>query len=80
MPPTLWGFDATTLYIWMFAGYIGGRIAEQAFHLLGNTAMFTWRPFDSYFRLITGRRNPSLILMTRVHSARKPAYGRFCRW
>ena len=26
--------------------------------------MFTWRPFDAYFRLITGRRNPSLILMT----------------
>jgi hypothetical protein len=56
--------DATALYVWMFVGYIGGRIAEQAFHLLGRTSLFTWRPFDAYFRLITGRRNPSLILMT----------------
>ena len=39
-------------------------MAEQSFHLLGNTSLFTWRPFDAYFRLITGRRNPSLILMT----------------
>jgi phosphatidylglycerophosphate synthase len=64
VPPTLWGIDATALYVWMFAGYILGRVAEQAFHLLGDTSMFTWRPFDAYFRLITGRRNPSLILMT----------------
>jgi phosphatidylglycerophosphate synthase len=64
VPPTLWGLEATTLYVWMFAGYIVGRMAEQAFHLLGNTSMFTWRPFDAYFRLVTGRRNPNLILMT----------------
>jgi len=64
VPPTLWGMDATALYIWMFVGYIGGRIAEQSFHLLGKTSLFTWRPFDAYFRLVTGRRNPSLILMT----------------
>lgn len=64
VPPTLWGLEANTLYLWMLAGYVFGRIAEQAFHLLGRTAMFTWQPFDSYFRLITGRRNPNLILMT----------------
>lgn len=64
VPPTLWGLEANALYLWMLAGYVFGRIAEQAFHLLGRTAMFTWQPFDSYFRLITGRRNPNLILMT----------------
>ncbi len=62
--PTLWGLEANALYLWMFAGYIVGRLAEQSFHLLGKTSMFTWQPFDSYFRLVTGRRNPSLILMT----------------
>lgn len=62
--PSLWGLEASTLYIWMFAGYIGGRIAEGAFHLLGNTAIFTWQPIDSYFRLITGRRNPNMIMLT----------------
>jgi len=64
VPPSLFGLDASTLYVWMFCGYVGGRVAEQAFHLLGDTALFTWRPFDAYFRLVTGRRNPSLILMT----------------
>jgi hypothetical protein len=45
-------------------GYIGGRVAEGLFHLLGDLSLFTWRPFDAYFRLVTGRRNPSLILLT----------------
>jgi phosphatidylglycerophosphate synthase len=64
LPPVLWGIEANTLYIWLFAGYIGGRVAEGVFHLLGNTAIFTWQPFDSYFRLVTGRRNPNMILLT----------------
>ena len=48
----------------LFGGYIGGRFAEQSFHLLGSCALFDWRPFDSYFRLITARRNPCLIILT----------------
>ena len=63
-PPSLWGLEAESLYLWMFAGYIGGRIAEGLFHQLGDLSLFTWRPFDAYFRLITGRRNPCLILLT----------------
>lgn len=63
-PPELWGLEANTLYVWLFAGYIGGRVAEGLFHMLGNTAIFTWQPFDSYFRLVTGRRNPNMILLT----------------
>jgi phosphatidylglycerophosphate synthase len=63
-PPTLWGLGPETLYVWLFAGYIGGRIAEGLFHMLGDLSLFTWRPFDAYFRLVTGRRNPCLILLT----------------
>ncbi len=64
VPPVLWGLEANTLYVWLFVGYIGGRVAEGVFHFLGNTAIFTWQPFDSYFRLVTGRRNPNMILLT----------------
>lgn len=62
--PTLLGQEADTLYVALFAGYIGGRIAEGLFHQLGDLALFTWRPFDAYFRLITARRNPCMILLT----------------
>ena len=48
----------------LFGGYIAGRFAEQSFHLLGSCTLFDWRPFDSYFRLITARRNPCLIILT----------------
>lgn len=75
VPPTLWGFDAHALYVWIFVGYIGGRVAEGLFHFLGNLSLFTWRPFDAYFRLITGRRNPSLILLTLFTLMGRPDWG-----
>jgi len=31
---------------------------------LGEFGLFCWRPVDSYFRLITGRRNPCLLLLS----------------
>ena len=48
--------------IWI--GYLLGRLAEGVFDLLGNAAIFAWRPFDAYFRLITARRNTCMIPMT----------------
>ena len=74
-PPTLLGFDAATLYVWLFVGYIGGRIAEALFHSLGELSLFTWRPFDAYFRLVTGRRNPCLILLTLAAVVGAPEWG-----
>ena len=53
---------ATVLII--VAGYVGGRVIEALFHLLGECTLFSWRPFDAYFRLITARRNPCLIILT----------------
>jgi phosphatidylglycerophosphate synthase len=50
-------------YWWIVAGYVGGRLIEAAFHGLGSSSLFDWRPFDAYFRLVTARRNPCLILM-----------------
>ena len=49
----------------ILAGYISGRLIESAFQYgLAGFSMFTWRPLDSYVRLITARRNPNLLLLT----------------
>ncbi len=46
-------------------GYIAGRTIDGVFLAwLGPFGIFCWRPIDSYFRLITARRNPNLILLT----------------
>ena len=54
----------STLWV-IIGGYIAGRLVELAFTLwVGQFGIFCWRPVDSYFRLITARRNPNLILLT----------------
>jgi len=53
------------LLCWLVgAGYVAGRLIEAAFHQLGHCGMFSWRPFDAWFRLITARRNPCLVVLT----------------
>ncbi len=53
------------LFWLIVCGYIAGRIIEGVFLAwLGPFGIFCWRPIDSYFRLITARRNPNLILLT----------------
>lgn len=57
-------------------GYIGGRLVEGAFRWwLGNFGIFCWRPIDSYFRLITARRNPNLILLSIGAALGRPDLG-----
>lgn len=62
---------------WMiFIGYIAGRMVEGIFKkCLEPSGIFCWRPIDSYFRLITGRRNPNLILLTLGLIAGRPDLG-----
>jgi hypothetical protein len=45
-------------------GYVAGRLIEVAFHQLGRCGIFAWRPFDAWFRLVTARRNPCLVILT----------------
>lgn len=53
------------LLCWLVgAGYVAGRLVEAAFHQLGDCGMFSWRPFDAWFRLVTARRNPCLVILT----------------
>lgn len=56
---------ATEQLCWLVAGgYVAGRLIEAAFHQLGHCSLFAWRPFDAWFRLVTARRNPCLVILT----------------
>jgi phosphatidylglycerophosphate synthase len=52
--------------LWLIlGGYIAGRLVEVIFkQCLESSGIFCWQPVDSCFRLITGRRNPNLVLLT----------------
>ena len=64
-------------YFWLILiFYIGGRLVEGTFQwMLGRFGIFCWQPFDSYFRLITARRNPNLILLSLSFLAGRPDLG-----
>jgi phosphatidylglycerophosphate synthase len=68
-------FDFTALGWTLVAAYLLGRVVEGLFPLLGSCGIFTWRPFDAWFRLITARRNPCLILLTLSVMIGRPVWG-----
>lgn len=64
-------------------GYTVGRLCEAIFiHRLESSGIFCWQPIDSCFRLITGRRNPNLVLFTFFILFSRPDIGLFavCMW
>jgi phosphatidylglycerophosphate synthase len=71
----LLGLGLTDLYWLIVVGYIAGRAVEGLFHLLGDASIFSWRPFDAYFRLVTARRNPCMILLTLSLLLGRPDWG-----
>ena len=71
----IWGLELSDLYWLIIVGYILGRVIEALFHLLGDASIFSWRPFDAYFRLVTARRNPCMILLTLGLLAGRPDWG-----
>ncbi len=67
-----------TLYWVIFVGYIIGRLVEGLFQwLIADFGIFCWRPLDSFFRLITARRNPCMIILTLSYLAGRPDWGLF---
>ncbi len=86
----LWGFglgrwdpwipvSLTAVYWMIFTGYIAGRLCEGIFKsCLEPSGIFGWRPIDSFFRLITARRNPNLILLTTGTLFGRPDLGLLC--
>ena len=60
-PALIW-YDPVVATI--IGGYILGRLLEGVFLLVFHLEIHSWRPIDSFFRTITARRNPNLILLT----------------
>ena len=57
-------------------GYILGRMVEGIFQWwLGGFVIFCWKRFDSFFRLITARRNPNMIFLTASVLIGRPDIG-----
>jgi phosphatidylglycerophosphate synthase len=70
------GVPLPLLYVAIFAGYGGGRLCEGAFQRwLASFSIFTWRPFDSWFRLIVARRNPNMLMLTAGLAIGRPDLG-----
>jgi len=71
--PAVGGFKSLLLII--VVAYIAGRLAETSFKRVSSFSMFSWRPVDSYIRLIMARRNPNLLLLTGFLLAGNPRGG-----
>ncbi|WP_245838285.1 CDP-alcohol phosphatidyltransferase family protein [Niveispirillum lacus] len=71
---TLWGWETAAIVI-IWVGYVSQRLQEGYFLKRFNLDMHTWRPFDSFFRLITARRNPNLVILTLATLLGRPDIG-----
>ena len=84
----LWGMGLSVIQLenigislaavsWLIViGYLIGRLTEKMFKVwVGTFGVFCWRPLDSYFRLITARRNPCMILLTVSVLVDRPDWG-----
>jgi phosphatidylglycerophosphate synthase len=64
---------------WVLAAIVGGyvvqRVIEGAFIAWFTIHIHVWRPFDSWFRLITARRNPNMVILTAFLAAGRPDWG-----
>lgn len=67
------GFEAATAIV--IVGYVTGRLLEGVFLLFFKQEIFTWQPFDAFFRTIIARRNPNLILLTVATAYGRPDLG-----
>jgi phosphatidylglycerophosphate synthase len=56
-------------------GYIVGRLVEGLFMLAFKMEIHCWQPIDGFFRLITARRNPNLLLLSAATLCGRPDLG-----
>jgi phosphatidylglycerophosphate synthase len=70
------GISKESLVWAIFAFYTAGRLVEAACsRVFVSGGIFVWRPLDSYFRLVTARRNTCLLLLTGGAAAGRPDLG-----
>lgn len=68
--------DAVWLSLWVIlVGYVVGRLLEGYFLRRFKLEMHIWRPVDYWFRHITARRNPNLLILTAATLAGAPGAG-----
>ncbi len=62
--------------LWVIiGGYVVQRLVEGVFIRVFKMHIHMWRPFDSFFRLITARRNPNLVILTAACLVNQPDLG-----
>ena len=59
----------------IIAGYVVQRIVEGISIAWFKIEIHVWRPIDTFFRQITARRNPNLVLLTVGAVAGRPDWG-----
>jgi len=59
----------------ILVGYVVQRIVEGISIALFKIEIHVWRPIDTFFRQITARRNPNLVLLTIGAAAGRPDWG-----
>jgi phosphatidylglycerophosphate synthase len=59
----------------ILVGYVLQRAEEGVFLRRFGFHVHAWRPFDSFFRLITARRNPNLLILTPAWALGFPQTG-----
>jgi hypothetical protein len=69
------GFDLREMCWIIVIAYVSGRVVEGLFPFLGGPSVFTWRPFDAWFRLVVARRNPCMIILTLSALIGRPDWG-----
>jgi phosphatidylglycerophosphate synthase len=62
--PAFLNLNLSMMITLIFVGYIAGRMVEGIFSWMARFGIYSWRPVDSFNRLITARRNPCLIMLT----------------
>lgn len=65
----------TLALVIIWTGYVSQRLQEGYFIRRFKIDMHTWRPFDSFFRLITARRNPNMVILTLATLLGRPDIG-----
>jgi phosphatidylglycerophosphate synthase len=75
-----WGITWSNHLFWwviaiIMAGYVLQRVMEGISIKWLGLEIHIWRPIDTFFRQITARRNPNLILLTIGTLIQKPDWG-----
>jgi phosphatidylglycerophosphate synthase len=75
-----WGISwSNELFWWVLVIILGGYVLQRVMEGISikwlGLEIHIWRPIDTFFRQITARRNPNLILLTIATIIQKPDWG-----